>query len=294
MDSGGPLHYPELDMEGNLIIDSHVHITPPDIIKNDTKFRAAEPYFNLLSSSPKNKYTTAEDLVAAMDSSGVDRSVVFGFGFTDMDLCRRVNDYTIESVRKFPDKLIGFATVNPLSPDAEKELHRCRTAGLQGVGELMPAGQGFDITETSHMQGICDFCSSHRWPLLIHINESVGHYYPGKTDVSPRDGAVLAGNFPDVTIIFAHMGGGLCFYETMPELKYTLSNVYYDTAALPFLYDRIIYDGIRALKLTGKILFGSDYPLLPASVYIEGMKKTSMEKEELETILGGNLSKILG
>ena len=62
-------------------IDFHVHVTPPDIIKDWKKICDRESYFRLLSESPVNKFATAEDIVAELDNSGVDKAVIFGFAF---------------------------------------------------------------------------------------------------------------------------------------------------------------------------------------------------------------------
>ena len=281
-------------MEKNLIIDSHVHITAPEIIHNKKRYRKSEPYFDLLSSSPKNKYTTFENLIDHMEKVELDRAVVFGFGFNSTDLCRRANDYTIEAVKRFPDKLIGYAVINPLDSGVESELERCRRAGLSGVGELFPTGQGFNITAKGQMEALCAFCQSYDWPILIHINEPVGHYYPGKTKDSIREGAALAKNFPQNSFIFAHMGGGLCFYEAMPELKESLKKVCYDTAAVPYLYDGKIYEALKAMGLLEKILLASDYPLISTAVYRKDLDQTSLSAEEKELILGKNIRAILG
>ena len=100
-------------------IDVHVHITPPDIIRDYEKTGEREPYFAMLSGSPLNRFATAEDVISQMDACGFDKSVVFGFGFKDIGLCAYVNDYTAECVKRFPKRLIGFLTVPPAHKDAE-------------------------------------------------------------------------------------------------------------------------------------------------------------------------------
>ena len=153
------------DSEQELIVDAHVHITSPEIIANESEYRKNEPYFDLLSCSPKNKFATCEEVVGRMDKDGVDKAVVFGFAFTSMELCRRANDYTIEAVRRFPDRLIGFAAVNPVSAEVVPELERCRQAKLRGVGEVFASGQGFDLTDKGQMAAVCGFCRKHGRPL---------------------------------------------------------------------------------------------------------------------------------
>ena len=279
--------------EKELIIDTHVHLTPPFIINKFAYYRQREPYFDLLCSSPVNKNVTGEQLIKHLDQTGVGRAVVFGFAFSDNQLCCRVNDYIIAQVNKYPDRLMGFAVVNPRSEEAIKELRRCKNAGLKGIGELLPSGQNFTITAKKDLTAICDFARENRWPILVHFNESVGHYYPGKTADSLPEAIKLAHNFPEVTFIYAHLGGGLCFYELMPEVKETLRNVYYDTAAVPYLYQSQIYDTLQAAGISGKIIMGSDYPLLSPGKYLAQIKRSNLNVEEKTAILGRTFEKIM-
>ncbi|MFW5985018.1 MAG: amidohydrolase family protein [Halanaerobiaceae bacterium] len=278
---------------GPEIIDSHIHITPPEIIDDLSAYRERDTYFDKLCSSSVNANVRAENVVQVINNSPLERAVVFGFAFRDQDLCQQVNDYTIKKINQFPDYLIGFAVVNPLVEGAVTELQRCKQAGLCGVGEIYATGQGFDFKEKKHLFSVADFCQQNNWPLVVHLNEPIGHYYEGKTGDSLAEGVALAQNFPEVTFIFAHLGGGLCFYELMPELRASLSNVYYDTAAVPFLYENQIYNTLKEAGVAGKILLGSDYPLIKPQKYITSIKNSSFSPEEKQNVLGGNLRKIL-
>ncbi len=270
------------------IIDVHIHITPGEIISREKKYRKDEPYFDLLSSNPKNKFATADEVVAEMDKRGVDRAVVFGFAFQNQDNCRFVNDYTLASVEKYPERLAGMAVVNPLAEGAAAEVRRCLEAGLEGVGELFPEGQGFDLKSRSQLEEIAEICREFAVPLMVHLNEPVGHEYPGKTCDSIECGATLAENFPDNHFIFSHWGGGLFFYELMPEMRESLKNVYYDTAASPFLYDRKIYQAAKSVDLLNKVLLGSDFPLISPGKYLEEMKEAELSQAEISRIAGEN------
>jgi len=252
-----------------------------------------DSYFDLLCSSKVNKFTTGDELIAVMEDSNWDKAVIFGFAFKDPKLCAMVNNYTIKMVKKYPQKLMGFAVVNPLAENLEKELQKCKESGLKGVGELFPAGQNFDITIKNNLKDVCDFCEKNNWPLLIHLNEPVGHYYKGKTGDSVRKAEEMAGNFPGVNFIYAHLGGGLCFYELMPEMREKLKNVYYDTAAQPFLYDRKIYEVFKDIGIIDKIILGSDYPLLSPSRYIDNISSTVLSNNDIDKILHRNIEKLV-
>ena len=278
----------------SVIIDSHVHITSPEIIDNIEQYRRLEPYFDLLCSSPANNNVTAAELIEHMNSVGIDKSVVFGFSFKNMDLCRKVNDYTIAMVNKYPDRLIGLAAVNPTHPKLTQELQRCRKADLKGIGELFPVGQEFEITQRDNLETLCNFCREYDWPIYVHLNEPIGHDYKGKTKDSITEGEILANNFPEITFVYAHFGGGLCFYELMPEVKKNLKNVYYDTAAAPFLYQKNIYQSLKAAGLLDKIILGSDYPLISPEVYLNRIDQTELNTDDKEFIYNKNIYNILG
>ncbi len=274
-------------------IDYHVHVTPADIIENWEKIAEKEPYFRLLSESPVNKFATAEEVVMELDNSSVDKAVIFGFAFNDMGLCRYVNDYVAKAIKKFPDKLIGYMVVNPKSTDLIKEIDRCIDMGLTGVGEIFPYGQAFDITDAKEMSPLSNACIERDLPVMIHTNEAVGHHYSGKTDTTPLKANVFAQNYPNLKIIFAHWGGGLLFYELMPEIRKQNKNVYYDTAASPFLYDKKIYQVAKEIGILDKVLFGSDYPLIPMSRYLEEIANSGLNEEEQALVSGENARALL-
>lgn len=273
-------------------IDVHVHITPPDIAKDYKKIGEKEPYFAMLSNSPQNKFATAEDVVAEMDVCGFDKSVVFGFGFKDIGLCRYVNDYVAECVSKYPDRLIGFLTVPPTASGVECEILRSVENGLKGVGELFAEGQQFDIADTKGMASFCRICSELSLPVMLHANEQIGHYYPGKVNLAFSDIEIFVRNNPGLKIILAHFGGGILFYELMKEIRKSFKNVYYDTSAMPFLYGSEIYKVIENIGIADKLLFGSDFPLLSPVRYEKGLKTSGISREAENMILGENFERL--
>ena len=103
-----------------------------------------------------------------------------------------------------------------------------------------------------------------------------------------------SGKHPDLKLVCAHWGGGLPFYALMPEAKKAMANVYFDTAATPFLYDSQIYHHIAQIVGIDKILFGTDYPLMPQSRVINEIKSLNLPEDMEQSILSGNALKLLG
>lgn len=275
-----------------MLIDVHVHVFPPEVIEGIDRYLEKDEFLKAICTSPVHRYATAEDLVCEMDRTGVHMSAVGGFACSDPGLCREMNDYMLDAAKKFPGRIIPMVSVYPHDPGMEKEIVRCSEAGAAGVGELFPWGQDFalDGPEAGRLASIC---TEKELPLLLHVNEIVGHDYVGKGDVSIREAADFAALYPDLTLILAHWGGGLIFYELMPELSKQLKNVYYDTAAGPFLYDPKIYQVIREIGALEKVLLGTDYPLLSPARYLKEIKNSPLTEEEKANICGENARKLL-
>jgi predicted TIM-barrel fold metal-dependent hydrolase len=276
-----------------VIIDFHTHITAPEIIERRDEYLVRDAWFRDLYANPKARLSAAEDLVAAMDQAGVDQSVVFGFGWRDMDLCRRDNDYVMEAVARHPGRLFGFGIVNPGTGDeAVREIERCVAGGLMGIGELMPDGQGYRIDDEKVMAPIVEVARDHDLVLLTHCSEPVGHLYPGKGTVTPDEVIRFARLFPEAVLVCAHWGGGTIFYELMPEVSRLMRNVYYDTAASLYLYQDDIFS-LAARWAPGKVLFATDYPLIPPGRFIQRMRAARMPTATLRRMLGGNAWRVL-
>ena len=277
-----------------MIIDFHTHIFPPQIKKNRSRYIDSDPCFAILYSNPKAKLVTADELIASMDRAGVDISVILNIGWTTHELCLETNDYILESISRYPQRLVGFYSVQLQSPEAAlKEIERCTRGGIKGVGELRPDMQLFDMGDDQLFKPLVDIMKKHDLIMLIHASEPVGHIYPGKGVVTPEVLYPFIVNNPELAIVCSHWGGGLPFYALMPEVKRAISNVYFDTAASPLLYSPRIYE--QAVQLVGadKILFGSDYPLLQQERCLKEIESCNLPEDSRNLILAGNARRLL-
>ncbi len=99
--------------------------------------------------------------------------------------------------------------------------------------------------------------------------------------------------FPDSKVILAHWGGGLPLYSLMPEVAEAISNIYFDTAASPYLYNQSIFDVANRLIGADRILFGSDYPVISQNRIINQIKESGLLVEQQQKILGNNAMQLL-
>lgn len=276
-----------------MIIDFHTHVFPPEWCRDRTPFLDRDDWFRLLYANPRSRMVAAEELIASMDEAGVDVSITFNFSWSDSGLCRAGNDYVIDAVSRFPDRLIGFACVNPTdTPATQIEIDRTGSAGFRGIGELTPAGQQFQVEDERIMTPLVEAAVSHRMPILLHANEQVGHSYHGKGTQAPWGIIELARSFPNATFVAAHWGGGLFFYEVMPELLASLRNVYYDTSASLRLYrDRVFR--VAADIIPNKMLFATDFPLINHDVFVRRVRLAGLSAEHQRMLLADNARRLM-
>lgn len=277
-----------------MIIDAHTHLFPEKIRKNREQFFSDEPAFKKLYSFPKSRLLGAEEMLASMDAEQVVKSVIFGFPWKNEALFKRHNDYIGELVNRYPGRFIGLGCFDPFSDGAAEETQRCLQENrLSGIGELAFYQSGIDSSSLARLEPVMEICRNRNLPVLIHTNEPIGHQYPGKTPNTLAQIYQLVVTFPKNKIVLAHWGGGLFFFSLLKkEVKQRLEHVYFDTAASPYLYDVNVYR--LAIELVGveKILFGSDFPLLPPARYFDEMKAAGLSEAEMQLICGGNAANL--
>ena len=267
-----------------MIIDSHVHVLPPAFRRRREELAAADPWFAACHGDQR-PIATAEELIVAMDAAGIDRAVCFTWPFRDPALCAECNDHLAAVQRESPERIIGFAIVNPASPDAAAELRRCAKLGLRGVGEINCDAQGFALDDAA-IAGAVETSIELEMPWTLHCSEPVGHDYPGKGSTTPDRVARFAERHPSLRLIGAHFGGGLPLYAHMPEVAQLCRRMWFDTAAGPFLYQPSVYRTVVDLCGAARLLFGSDFPLLSADRYTAALDAAGLSDSERRLVMG--------
>jgi uncharacterized protein len=262
-------------------------------MNNRDIYLARDPLFKELYNNPQARLMTADDLISSMDELGIDKSVILNIGWASEELCKETNDYILDTVARYGKRIWGFCAVDVESPDvALKELERCFENGIKGVGELRPSPGWF--RNRVGLKSLLQYLIERQLILLTHASEPVGHIYPGKGNITPEVLFPFISDYPDLRLVCAHWGGGLPFYSLMPEVKKVLKNVYFDTAASPYLYNPQIYLQIFELIGSNRVLFGSDFPLLSPRRLLREIQALSMSEDDLNNMLYRNAQTLLG
>jgi predicted TIM-barrel fold metal-dependent hydrolase len=298
--------------DGLRIIDAHTHAFPPRVIERRAELVEREPAFGELYGDPKAWMITAEELLASMDKAGIERSVVCNFAWRDEALVEATNDYLLEWGQRSGGRLLPFVSLffpenvgahgraemedAPASAKRgiRERIRDMAAAGARGIGELRPEHSGYDLGDSDEADLLAWACAAFDLTVLVHASEPVGHHYAGKRG-GPIDGiAAFARNAAGVNVIAAHWGGGLPFYELMPELRNALEPVWFDTAASHLLYDNRIYRTVIDLVGVEKILWASDAPLTTQAQALERTRAAELSEAELAAVLGGNAAALFG
>lgn len=278
---------------GGVIIDAHAHVFPPEVRDQRDEYLERDAAFRELYANPKARVATADELLVSMNAAGVDRSIACGFAWSDAELCRRHSEYLLEAAAGSDGRLIPFCTVQPADDDARDDLKRWATRGARGLGELRPEQQGYGLIDSEEADLLAWAADAYDLVLLFHSSEPVGHAYPGKAGLPVEQLYRFVADFPGVVVIAAHWGGGLAFYALMPEVQEHLARAYFDTAASGLLYRPEVY--AQGVELVGaeRILFGSDFPLVPQERALEEARRAPIDDEARRLILGENARRLL-
>ena len=251
-----------------------------------------DPGFKLLYSSEKSVLTDDAGLADYILDNRLTGAAAMSFPWDGERHCLRQNEYMAEVSEN--NNLYPFGMI-PLSGSKSVRVYaeEIKSYGLYGIGEIAFYNDGMTDSNLKFLREVLEASVELSLPVCLHINEPVGHQYPGKYEPSLAVVYELIKSVPGAVIVLSHWGGGMLFYELMPEVREVMKNVYYDTAASPYLYRSDIYS--TALKIIGaeKIIFGSDYPLLGVERYRDSIEKEISSSVDRDNILGGNARRVL-
>lgn len=270
----------------NEIVDAHTHVFTPDVIKGRERYVGRDLWFEHLYANPAALLIDAPSLLASMDAAGIARAMICGFPWHDLAICREHNDYLADVAAASDGRLAWLGTVSPGVAGADREVERCFERGASGIGELNADAQRFDLTETAVFARIARVCIEADRPVMVHASEPLGHLYPGKGTATPDRLLRFIEANPRLRIVLAHWGGGLPFYELMPEVAAATVNVTYDSAASSYLYTPNIFETVVGLVGSERVMWGSDYPVLRQDRFLERTRARDLPKRDLAAILG--------
>jgi len=256
-----------------MIVDCHTHVwqSPEQLgqlelgeMSRNLKLRG-----RLANSKPVWRSIPAADPDHHWASSGtVDKSIVLGFKSRYLR-AEIPNQFVADYVARFPQKLIGFAGIDPTEPSALDDLRSARSEMLLRGMTISPANQDYHPSDSRAMRVYAEaerLCM----PILVHPG---GHFTEHSKLEYGRPHLIdeVARSFPKLRIVIAAMG--------MPWIDETITmlgkhpNVFADVSGMlarPWqAYNALV--SAHESQVIDKLLFGSDFPYTSATECIEAL-----------------------
>lgn len=279
------------------IIDYHQHLYSP----------IAGPI-----SVPGWKGVTASELIPLMDAAHIRRAVVLSTAYSlanphkppvpnEREAVRKDNDWTSAQVARYPGRLIGFCSVNPLRPYAVEEIDRCaKDPNLRTGLKLHFGNSDVDVDNPGHLaqlKRVFRAANRNRMAILVHAHANVNLNRPYGAPQARVFLEELLPETPEITVVLAHMSGAGGFDQSTQQASAVyaeaiarhdprVGKLFFDAciaasaAEAPLLAQRIREIGVA------RVLYGSDAPVkgnFPADV-IERWHKLPLTAAEFQSI----------
>ena len=229
----------------------------------------------------REKWLEPTQLVAQMDAYGVNKAVVCPVEEYIILFNRDGNDYLQKAVQAYPDRLIGFASVNPwYGASATEELKRAIGQGLRGL-KLHPRIQGYAITNEI-VYPLIELAAELDIPVYCHTGTYVC--------AEPFQLAHLARHYPEVNFIMGHSGAADFWNDVIPAARST-SNVYLETSKTSPVTVMGLVSQETALR--ERVVFGSNLPTSSYPLELAKIREAISDDELRTNILGKNIMRLL-
>ncbi len=247
-----------------MIVDVHSHLSTLE-----QWGEAAVKAFGSTTSgnSGANLHVTPERHLAA--TALADKVIVFGINSIALKMCTP-NDAIADYAKAHPDRIIGFMSVDPNDPDALDEIDRSVAMGLRGI-KMSPIYQMYHPC-SDNARRVHRRAEELGLPIITHAAMNSIPQTPMEW-ANPLLYDGVAREFPNLKIILAHVGLPW-FYDAMIVVR-KHANVYADIVATT-KWPWWGYQAIAAFYecgLTGKLMFGSDFPLMEQQDTLDGLRK---------------------
>jgi predicted TIM-barrel fold metal-dependent hydrolase len=288
-----------------MIVDWHVRAGEAEFFDRyphyaDTFRQFWEPFVRLYGVDIfKMMNQPLEDKLQMLGAAGIDLAVFIGLDLLpDWDF-RIPIDYLATLQDRHPDRIVAFPAINPKKgvEAALEDMDELAARGLKGF-KCFPCFWGGPSDRRFYP--LWERAVEHRLIAMFHMGSQIA---PGARLkwCLPHLLDDVAMDFPELTIVIAHMGWPW-IAETVMGLGRKNPNVYFDTGALrPSLHfgdveytaKPGIYHYIER-QIPGKILYGSDYPNGDPGEMVRGFQALPISEEFKRKFLGENAARLLG
>lgn len=238
-----------------------------------------------------------DQMIEEYDACGVEKIIVVGWDAeTESGLPRVTNEFVAKYVESYPERMIGFASVDPNKGKAaviELE-HSIKDLGLRGM-KLHPIAQGF-YPNDKRFYPLWEKCVELKIPVQFHTGTTGwGKLLPGgggtKLDYSnPIYLDFVAADFPELQIVMLHQA--FPWVKTQLAVAAHKQNVYVDLSGYSPKYFEPELITYMTKLIPDKFMFGSDYPFLKPSRWLRDFELLNVKEEIKMKVLRDNAVRV--
>jgi predicted TIM-barrel fold metal-dependent hydrolase len=234
-----------------------------------------------------------ETAIAQMDEAGIEKSILYA---VLAPIVYASNEYVHDLCTRFPDRFIGFASVNPKDPKAPAVLEAAvRDMGMKGL-KLHPPLQDF-FPDDEAVFPVYEKAAELNIPVVFHVGTTPFGPLCRLSQANPLLLDEVAVRFPQLRIMLTHLST-LWHNEAFMVVEKN-PNVFIDTAAYLYEIPQILTLDLLTRIGPEKVIFGTDYPM-PYAGRIHRMKDfvdciagLGLPEDMLEGIFHRNLERLL-
>ena len=248
------------------IINAHVHMIELDkMVEKMGDLKLASGISVLDDIEPTIPLLEIDTMLSQMTDAGISKSIIYA---VDAPIVYASNEYVHLLCEKYPDRLIGIGSVNPLAENALEVIdHAINEFGLKGL-KFHPPLQNFFMNDKKVFP-VYEKAVDLNIPVIFHVGTTPFGSLCRLSQANPLRVDDVAVEFPDLRIMLTHLGT-LWHNESFMVVEKN-PNVFIDTAAYLYEIEQILtMDLVRRIG-EDKIIFGTDYPM-PYSGKIHEMK----------------------
>lgn len=196
---------------------------------------------------------------------------------------RQGNELIHDLVQRYPNDVIGYATIDPKkSDDVEADVRLCHE--LYGFPGLKPYNPRVGLPyDSPHYEAWYRKGNEMGSFVKLHQTEIGDAFLDQIADV--------AGRYPNMNYLLAHSGWTWDVARSRVNLARERPNVYLDVTFTSVLHGVIEYFVDEGLS--DKVLFCSDAPMRDAIPQLGWVVYSRISEEDKEKILGGNMLRVL-
>ena len=243
-------------------------------------FRIYDAHAHLGEARHSGRRQSADDLLRAMDRTGIDRALLIPFPVVEDH--RTAHDGIARAIRAHPDRFQGAACVNPFIPEPEfhDEIRRCaEQLGFRAL-KLRPQYQALNAL-SPRSDFLFAAAQEHKLTLLVHTGAGAPFALPSLYIMAAR-------KFPDLPIVLGHAGGGLYVLESIVAAA-VCPNVYIELSSLMPHHIHEVLSHIGPERL----MIGTDLPE-SAEVEIGKILSLALPAAERQQILWDTAQRLFG